>query len=374
MSPQNRSLGDEKIDDSVGIGYTGLAAALERMSRSKTSSSIPSSAGAGAGAGVAREKTGDVLHHVHELHHPLVDQHPPTLPPIPGLPLSRSSATGRSSAHGRDDGMGNGGPGHNSPSLSLRQHLHNQYQPQPEREREPSLMNYTIKSGSSTRSASRGGDRAGGGDRGERGERRMSIADGFERIVLGNHHSNNGAGSIASSGIHRTDTHSQSHHNNHNHSSHSNSNHHNHTNYPGASHSYSQNHTDSAADSLLAEDMDAFEPFKVVRFKADPAAQPRWTPRNTVGADNHSLRESLLSAVETRNAKLVEQLLDRGVTPNMGPHAHILNQAIAHHDTETVRILLLFGADPNAADARGVTPLFVSVEESSLEAATMLLK
>lgn len=383
-----RSLGDDKIDESVGIGYTGLAAALERLSRTKTSSSAGAGAGAGAGIGGAgiptsREKTGDVSQQVHEVH-PGQDSGPPFLPPIPGLPNSRGSATERSSAHGRggDDNNSSGG-GHNS----LRSHLQNQYQPPrgpAEREREPSLMNYTIKTSSSTRSASRGGGGGGSGDPSdrdrERAQRRMSIANDFDRIVLGHSGSNagggggggndGGAGSVSSSGYHRRP--SSNHHNN----------------------SYTH-HTDSntGADSLLADELDAFEPFKVVRFKADPASQPRWVPRNTntsssagpgpgQGSNNggdyesHALRESLVSAVESRNAKLAEQLLDRGVPPNLGPnaHVHLLNQAIARHDSEMVRVLLLFGADPNSPDAQGTTPLYTSVVESSLEAATMLLK
>ncbi len=302
------SLGDDKVDDSVGIGYTGLAAALERMAaKGKTAgSSSTSSAGGAPSSGVAREKAQEVVHLIHEIHPIMEDhhqhqQHPPTLPPIT---LSRGSGTDRSSSN----------PAREEASSPIFRNLHQ------EREREGSLSNYTIK----TSSSHSGGAR----------ERRISMADGFERAI--EHNSSSGG-----SGAH---------------------------------------HGATAADHL-AEDMEAFEPFKVVRFKADPASQPRWTPRNHSsntgvgsGADAHAVRESLLSAVETRNAKLVEQLLDRGVSPNLGPHAHVLNQAVAHHDTETVRILLLFGADPNAPGSRSVTPLHVAVEESSLEAATMLLK
>lgn len=306
------SLGDDKIDESVGIGYTGLAAALERLTRVKT--------GLGGSAGTAREKTYDVNHEIREVP-------PDALPPLPALPAlsgignSRGgSNTDRSSGPTREDAA----------SPILRQAP----------EREPSISGYTIKT-SSSRSIHR--------------ERRMSIADNFDRTVDSfNHRTGTGNGSG-----------SADHYNNRSNASGS------------LHHTSSIHHSDSAhhteADTLIDE-MEAFEPFKVVRFKADPHSQPRWQPRNSAGADSHDLRQSLLSAVEARNSKMVEQLLDRGVSPNIGPKAHILNQAISNHDTETVRVLLLFGADVNAPDSHGMNPLYMSAEASSLEAATMLLK
>ncbi|KAF5628912.1 ankyrin 3 [Fusarium sp. NRRL 52700] len=113
---------------------------------------------------------------------------------------------------------------------------------------------------------------------------------------------------------------------------------------------------------------------KVVRLKADPFSMPRWNPRNTVGADAANLKSALLTAVRGKNHKLIEQLLDRGVSPNTGPDHLALKEAVLNSDAEAVRLLLLFGADPNGTDRDGVTPLFASVEKSFLAGAVPLLK
>lgn len=269
------SLGDAKIDESVGIGYTGLAAALERMSRGKTVT------------GVTRLKSlsnQTVTHQVDE-----VSPVWPLAPPPAPHTHSKGSVTDHSSLRTREDSHH-----HALPQL-------------PEIQREPSISNYTIGSRTSSRGAR---------------DRVMSTVDTIDRSIA---HS-----TVASHGITEVDT--------------------------------------------LVEEMDSFEPYKVVRLKADPLAMPRWTPRNTVGADAPTLREALLSAVESGNHKLAEQLLDRGVSPDRGPDAHVLNQAILRHDAETVRILLLFGADPNAPDNHNMTPLYLAVEESFRDAVTMLVK
>ncbi|KAI1478465.1 ankyrin repeat-containing domain protein [Daldinia eschscholtzii] len=268
------SLGDAKVDESVGIGYTGLAAALDRMSRNKTSASITK---------LKSHSNSTVVTHQ-------VDEVPP-LWPLPPLPTSnsKSSVTDHSSLRMREE-MHHSGP-----------HL------LPEIHREPSISNYTIGSGASSRGAR---------------ERVVSTVETMDRSIA---HS-----TAPSGGITEVDT--------------------------------------------LIEELDSFEPYKVVRLKAEPHTMPRWSPRNTVGANTPALREALLSAVDSGNHKLVEQLLDRGVSPDSSPEAHILNQAIMRHDAEIVRILLLFGADPNAPDNRNITPLLLAVEESFRDAVTMLLK
>ncbi|KAI1442561.1 ankyrin repeat-containing domain protein [Annulohypoxylon stygium] len=292
------SLGDAKIDESVGIGYTGLAAALDRMDRGKTV------------AGITKLKSlnttpNNVL--THQAHH--VDEVPPVWP-LPPQPIahSKGSITDHSSTREHPSIRDHS-------SLGRREEtIHNQgVQLLPEIQREPSLSNYTIGSGSS---------------RGAR-ERVMSTVETLDRSLV---HSTVASGSGHGSG-----------------------------------------HVSTEVDTLV-EEMDSFDPYKVIRLKADPLTMPRWSPRNTSGADAPTMRESLISAIDTNNHKLIEQLLDRGVSPNNGPDGHILNRAITRHDAEAVRILLLFGADPNASDNRNITPLYLAVEESFREAVIMLMK
>ncbi|CAK7217239.1 hypothetical protein SCUCBS95973_003078 [Sporothrix curviconia] len=109
---------------------------------------------------------------------------------------------------------------------------------------------------------------------------------------------------------------------------------------------------------------------KVVRLKADPFSMPKWQPRNMVGAGGANLKSALVTAVQGANYTLVEQLLDRGVAPDGG----VLHEAVLHHDIESMRLLLLFGGDPNGQDKDGITPLLAAVEESFAEGATLLLK
>ncbi|RFU75186.1 hypothetical protein TARUN_7045 [Trichoderma arundinaceum] len=108
---------------------------------------------------------------------------------------------------------------------------------------------------------------------------------------------------------------------------------------------------------------------KAVRLKADPFTMPRWTPRSTAGSDAENLRGSIISAVRGKNHKLIEQLLDRGVPPNAA-----LTEAVNIQDSESIRLLLLFGADPNEADNDGITPLFAAIHKMFFSGAITLLK
>jgi ankyrin repeat protein len=128
---------------------------------------------------------------------------------------------------------------------------------------------------------------------------------------------------------------------------------------------------DSLHEDLLGLD---FDPSNVVRIRAEPSSMPRLYPRNAVDGDSTDLKAALVTAVCSKNHKLVEQLLHRGVPANTGPNMHALREAIHAHDEESIRLLLLFGADPNYPSKDGVTPLLACVDKSFLGGATMLLK
>lgn len=134
--------------------------------------------------------------------------------------------------------------------------------------------------------------------------------------------------------------------------------------------------TITESSSILRElsAMDLIDSTKVVRHQVDPTTMPRIKPRSFPGSESADLISALASAVRVKNHKLMEQLLDRGVPANTGHNMHALNEAVFAHDAESVRLLLLYGANPNTPDRDGVTPLLASVDESFLSGATLLLK
>lgn len=128
--------------------------------------------------------------------------------------------------------------------------------------------------------------------------------------------------------------------------------------------------------SLLSatESEHLLDDIKITRVQIDPSSMPHVQARVTAESDNENMRAALISAIRTKNHRLVEQWLHRGVSPNTGPNMHALREAIHAHDEESVRLLLLFGADPNEPDRENITPLFAAVQKSFLAGATTLLK
>ncbi|KAE8379031.1 ankyrin repeat-containing domain protein [Aspergillus bertholletiae] len=139
-----------------------------------------------------------------------------------------------------------------------------------------------------------------------------------------------------------------------------------------------QHYLQSSSASTLAQDIDmdpsSALPSKASYRKRDLPSMPQRTPSNTSAANVGHLKNALASAVRARNHQLMEQLLDSGVSPDMGENTHPLNEAILHRDHEGMRLLLLFGANPNGADREGRSPLYSAVEGSFMDGATLLLK
>jgi hypothetical protein len=130
---------------------------------------------------------------------------------------------------------------------------------------------------------------------------------------------------------------------------------------------------DSSLDNSMASD---YSHSNVVRHQVDPSAMPRYHPRQAPisEAEYANMNTALLSAIRSKNHDVVEQLLDRGASVNTMINAGALNEAIFNHDQETLELLLLFGADPNAPDCDGNTSLRMAVAESFISGATILLK
>ena len=318
------SLGDARIDDSVGIGYTGLAAALDRMSKGRSVTGIAKVKS--LEAGLAEVSIAPAAES------PLPPEPVLTAPVLPALPQMHSVFSERDSAK---DLLPPAPVSRGSPRDHTLKLL-------PEIQRHASLSTHSLSS--------------------QQGRDRVSTVGSLEKL-----------------NAMQQQQQQQLHHHLHSHP-------HTPMQQPSRLNSGSgMSSTPPVSDDTLFHEIDPLDtsgggggggggPHKVLRLKADPFTMPRWMPRNTAGGNATNLRAALITAVQGSNHNLIEQLLDRGVGPDTGPDTHVLNEAVNQHDSESIRLLLLFGADPNLPDRDGTTPLFAAVDESFLDGATMLLK
>lgn len=142
---------------------------------------------------------------------------------------------------------------------------------------------------------------------------------------------------------------------------------------PDVSFSSSLSDAGTWMDEMKSLDVSGGENEGLPRIEADPEAMPRWAARDDVGGNAEGLKMTLVSALENQNHRVVEQVLDKGVSPDT-TDPHVLRHAVLNHDTESVLLLFLFGADANRADTDGVTPLYSAVHVGYLEGAKVLLK
>ncbi|KAK3715681.1 hypothetical protein LTR37_006906 [Vermiconidia calcicola] len=127
-------------------------------------------------------------------------------------------------------------------------------------------------------------------------------------------------------------------------------------------------------EMMASQEFDEKPPTHAVRVMVDPSKVPRWSPKHRAGTISVASKQALLTAIQQKNHKMVEQLLDSGVPADNGPERNLLTVAIVNHDFASVRLLLLFGANANAKDKDGFTPLFSATQASFYEAAQLLLK
>ena len=106
----------------------------------------------------------------------------------------------------------------------------------------------------------------------------------------------------------------------------------------------------------------------------DSRAAPRWSPKLHKEAISPTQKAALVDAVRAKDHRSMEQLLDLGVPVDGEPEENLLRFAVSTYDLDAVRLLLLFGANSNAKDHAGLTPLYTATEAMFLEGAQMLLK
>lgn len=120
-------------------------------------------------------------------------------------------------------------------------------------------------------------------------------------------------------------------------------------------------------------DVDNFVSDSIRRPTVDSRAAPRWSPKSRE-AVSPVQKTALVEAVRTSNHTTMEKLLEAGVPVDGEPEENLLRFAVSSYDLDAVRLLLLFGANANAKDHAGLTPLYTATEVLFLEGAQMLLK
>jgi hypothetical protein len=105
-----------------------------------------------------------------------------------------------------------------------------------------------------------------------------------------------------------------------------------------------------------------------------PIASPHWQPRQSNGSKPAGGKAALITAVEQRKHRVLEQLLEGGARADAPMEATMLQIAAQHRDTESIVLILRYGADANGFDREGITPLFAATRAQCFESAKVLLK
>ncbi|CAI4215551.1 unnamed protein product [Parascedosporium putredinis] len=107
---------------------------------------------------------------------------------------------------------------------------------------------------------------------------------------------------------------------------------------------------------------------------------PRWTRISDHSAGEDAPASTLNEAgpwiEEMENFDLATMDADTvlRIKADPDPEMHLVREAVLHHDTESLLLLLLFGADPNRPDTDGVTPIYSAIRVAYPEGAKILLK
>jgi ankyrin repeat protein len=115
------------------------------------------------------------------------------------------------------------------------------------------------------------------------------------------------------------------------------------------------------------------------REKSDYSTMPSMTHRGarvspTGSGMSHTQKATLVRAVRSRDHRVIQQILESGTAPDGEPEHHLLHIAVSNGDLDTLRLLLRFGAQGDAPDRAGLTPLYAATQAMFLAGAQVLLQ
>ena len=113
-------------------------------------------------------------------------------------------------------------------------------------------------------------------------------------------------------------------------------------------------------------------PKKYIPIKVDRSKLVFRAPKSTSASTSTALKKTLFSAVDGGKAKIAEQLLDRGVSPDTGTDANAVMRATYNRNTPSLQLLLEFGANPDIGDNSGDTPLRIACDRREEQAKLLL--
>jgi ankyrin repeat protein len=101
---------------------------------------------------------------------------------------------------------------------------------------------------------------------------------------------------------------------------------------------------------------------------------PNWQPRQQNASKPAGGKAALITAVEQRKHQTLEHLLEGGARADAPMEAAMLQIAAQNRDTESIALLLRYGADANGMDREGISPLYAAVRAQCFESSKVLLK
>lgn len=108
--------------------------------------------------------------------------------------------------------------------------------------------------------------------------------------------------------------------------------------------------------------------------QVDGPVGSQWAPRQQGGSIQSGGKGALADAVYQKKHRILEQMLEGGARADPRLEANMLRIAVQNRDTETLALLLRYGANADGPDKDDVTALLAATETVFFEGAKLLLK